>query len=547
MNQTQDRSSYEDLVAGFDWRQALQALGWEGQERVNPASAIVDRHAASDRVALYWHGRDGATRNLTFRELSRLSSRFAGLLQGLGIRPGDRVLGVLPRVPETIAMMLGTMKAGAVYVPVFTGFGADAIGFRVAHSGARVVLLHHEFRDRFSAKESGVEAVVTLGGPDGQGLAPGDVSFHAAMAAQSDRFEPVLRRRDEAALILYTSGSTGQPKGVQIANNFLVSIWPFMRHGVDLRADSLFWPTGDPGWGYGFICYMEALAMGLPVVSVEHNPTAAFALDFLEREGITALATVPTLLRAIMALGKEEVRRRQVALQAVASCGEPLNAEVVTFFDRVWGVEPKDFYGSSEQGIPAGNPGAVAMPVKPGSMGRPTPGHVLAIIDDEGRELPPGEIGHIGLAPSAEGYYALGYWRNPEAEKGFRRGGWICAGDLGRVDDEGYFWFEGRSDDVIKSAGYRIGPFEVESAILGHPDVAEAAVVGKPDPQRGQIVKAYVVLKPGRQARPGLEEEIVEQVKTSLGRPQAPREVEFVAELPTTVSGKIQRYLLRQR
>ncbi len=547
MNEAQGHTSYEDLVASFDWRQPLAALGWEGQERINPAIAIVDRHAASHRVALYWHGRDGATRTVTFRELSRLSNRFAGLLQGLGIRPGDRVLGVLPRVPETIAMMLGTMKAGAVYVPVFTGFGADAIRFRVAHSGARVVLLHHEFRDRLSLEGSGAEAVVTIGGPDGLGIERGDISFWQAMAGQSDRFEPVLRRRDEPALILYTSGSTGQPKGVQIANNFLVSIWPFMRHGIDLRADSLFWPTGDPGWGYGFICYMEALAMGVPVLSVAHNPSPAFALDLLEREGITALATVPTLLRAIMALGEEEVRRRRVALQSLASCGEPLNAEVVSFFDRVWGVKPRDFYGSSEQGVPAGNPAAVAMPVKPGSMGRPSPGQTLAIVDDEGRELPAGDIGHIGLAPSAEGYYALGYWQNPEAEKGFRRGGWICAGDLGRVDEDGYFWFEGRSDDVIKSAGYRIGPFEVESAILGHPDVAEAAVVGKPDPQRGQIVKAFVVLKPGRSTRPGLDEEIVEQVKSSLGRPQAPREVEFVAELPTTISGKIQRYLLRQR
>lgn len=542
-----DPNNYEDLIAGFDWREALQAMGWEGQERVNPATAIVDRHAASHRVALYWFGKDGSRRTVTFRELSRLSSRFAGLLQSIGIRPGDRVLGVLPRVPETIAMMLGTMKAGAVYVPVFTGFGTDAVRFRIRHSGARAVLLHHAFRDQLSLEGSGAEAVITLGGPEGLGIEPGDISFWQAMKGQSDRFEPVLRRRDDPAVILYTSGSTGQPKGVQIANNFLVSIWPFMRYGAGLRDDSLFWPTGDPGWGYGFICYMDAMAMGVPVFSVEQNPTPAFALDFLEREGITALATVPTLLRGIMALGEEEVGRRQVALRSLASCGEPLNAEVVSFFDRVWGVEPKDHYGSSEQGIPAGNPGTVPMPVKPGSMGRPTPGQRMAIIDDEGKELPVGAVGHIGLAPSEEGYYALGYWQNPEAEKGFRRGGWICAGDLGRVDEQGYFWFEGRADDVIKSAGYRIGPFEVESAILGHPEVAEAAVVGKPDPQRGQIVKAFVVLKPGRSPRPGLEEEIVAQVKASLGRPQAPREIEFVADLPTTISGKIQRFLLRQR
>lgn len=536
--------SYEKIYRSFDWAEAIEAMGWAGHDEINTGATIVDRHAGSGRVALRWFGQDGTSAELTYGELSRSSNRFANALNSLGLGKGDRVLGVLPRVPETLIMMLGTMKLGATYVPVFTGFGEDAIRFRVQDSGAGAVLLHSRYRASAPRAIAGAKAIITVG--DADDTPGGDISFDELMGGQSDDFAPVPRRRDDAALILYTSGSTGQPKGVRIANNFLVAIWPYLRYGVDLRPDDKFWPTGDPGWGYGFVCYMVALAMGVPVHSVEATPTPESVLDFLERQGITNLATVPTLLRGVMALGAEEVGRRKVLLRHLNSCGEPLNAEVVGFFRDSWGVTPKDQYGSSEHGMPIGNLNAADMPVKPGSMGRPVPGHTMAIVDDDGNELPAGTIGHIGLKPAAEGYYALGYWNNPEAERALRRGDWLTAGDLGRVDEDGYFWFEGRTDDVIKSAGYRIGPFEVESAILQHPAVVEAAVVGKPDARRGQIVKAFVVLKPGETPRAGLEDEIVALVKRSVGRHQYPREIEFIDNLPTTVSGKIQRFKLRR-
>ena len=538
--------SYEELCRDFEWADVLRDLGWTGDADVNPATTIVDRHAEGDKVALHWFGKDGTRADVTYRELSRQSARFANLLVSLGVRPGDRVLGVLPRVPETLAVMLGVMKAGAIYVPVFTGFAADAIQYRATHSEARVVVLHHEFRGRAPARIEGADAIVTIDGPSCTGIVPGDIGYAEAMAGQADEFAPVPRRRDDAALMLYTSGSTGQPKAVRIANNFLAAIWPYVRYGIDLRADDRFWPTGDPGWGYGFVCYMVPLAMGVAVHALEATPTPEATLDFLEAEGITNMATVPTLLRGVMALGADAVSQRRVRVRRLNCCGEPLNAEVVSFFQRTWDVTPQDQYGSSEQGMPMGNLNAADMPVKPGSMGRPMPGQTMAIVDDDGRPLPAGTIGHVGLMPSSQGYYALGYWNNPAAMRTFRRGEWIVAGDLGRMDEDGYFWFEGRADDVIKSAGYRIGPFEVESAILQHGDVAEAAVVGKPDPRRGQIVKAFVVLKPGRAVRPGLDAEIVAVVKDSLGRHQQPREIEFVDALPTTVSGKIQRFKLRQ-
>jgi acetyl-CoA synthetase len=327
----------------------------------------------------------------------------------------------------------------------------------------------------------------------------------------------------------------------------VLSIHPYMTLGVDLQPDDVFWPTGDPGWGYGLICYTVALAMGVTVITHEATPTPELALTRIAELGNTNHATTPTLLRGIMALGERAVRARPTRLRCVGSCGEPLNAEVVSFFQNVWNVTPMDHYGSSELGLPVGNLAAVDAPVKPGSMGRPLPGHEVTIVVDDGAEVPTGTVGHIVMAPSHVGYYSLGYWDDPERTREMFRGRFVTSGDLGRRDADGYFWFEGRADDVIKSAGYRIGPFEIESVILEHPAVAEAAVVGKPDALRGHIVKAFVVLRPGADAGPSLSEEIVDLVRTRVGRHQYPREVEIVRELPKTETGKIQRFMLRQR
>jgi acetyl-CoA synthetase len=441
--------------------------------------------------------------------------------------------------------MLGTWKAGAVYVPIFTGFGGDAIAFRIAHSGASVLCTHGDYRAQVPPTLPANVRVVTV---NGSGAVPaGDVDFWTALRALPDMGEAVERRRDDPAVLLYTSGSTGPPKGVKIAVNFLLAIHPYMRYAVDLQPDDVFWPTGDPGWGYGLVCYMVALAMGSAVVSHEATPTPEYCLERLATLGVTNLATTPTLLRGIMALGESAVRRHPVRVRCASSCGEPLNAEVVAFFQKVWGVTVADQYGASEFGLPIGNFNALAMEVKPGSMGLPLPGCRMAVVDDDGRECPVDAVGHIGMQPDADGYYSLGYWQDDARTREMMRGPWVTIGDLARRDSDGYFWFEGRADDVIKSAGYRIGPFEVESAILHHPAVAEAAVVGKPDPLRGHIVKAYVVLRPGTAALSTLADEIADTVKQRVGRHQYPREIEFVAQLPKTETGKIQRFILRQQ
>lgn len=539
------KPSYADTVHSLEWRAVDRDLDWRDNEPVDLGRTIVDRHADAGGAALYWVGKHGSKVVVTYRDLRALSNRIANLLRALGVRNGDRVAGVLPRVPETIAVMIGVWKAGAVYVPIFTGFGSDAVGFRLHHCGAKVVCTHRDYRGRVPDIEN--ITVVTIAGAGGAGLMPGDVDLHRAITGESDICVPLPSRRGDPAVILFTSGSTGAPKGVAIAANFLAATRPYMRYGVDLQTGDLFWPTGDPGWGYGFVCYHAALAAGVPVLSYEAAPTPRDFLQFLQDERVSNVATVPTLLRGVMALGVKELGRYDLRLRAISSCGEPLNSEVIRFFSENLGIVPRDHFGSSENGLPLGNFNALDAEVKPGSMGLPMPGFAMAIVDEDGHELPPGAVGYLAQRPSEQGLYALGYWQDAARTELLFRHGWIIGGDMAQRDPAGYFWFEGRADDVIKSSAYRIGPFEVESAILHHPAVAEAAVVGKPDARKGEIVKAFVTLRPGQSAGSNLARDIETIVRRMVGDHAYPREVEVVETLPKTESGKIQRFKLRAR
>jgi acetyl-CoA synthetase len=536
--------SYADVVRAFDWSTVHEALGWKPGEKVSLGASIVDRHAASERVALICVGPNGTERRLTYRELSEASNCFANLLQRLGVEPGDRVAGLMPRGPEVIIAIIGTLKLGAIYVPIFTGFGPDSIRFRLDHGQAKVLVTHQDVRKQLP---SGLSLRIICVSQPGLKLPAEYIDFGPELQKQAAEFVCVPRARDDVAAIIYTSGSTGQPKGGSIAVNFLAAIWPYVIYGLDLRRDDIFWPTGDPGWGYGFVCYLSALAAGATVISVQQNPTAELCLSILQRYRVTNLATTPTLLRSLLVLDEEILRTADIRLHALSSCGEPLNAKVVESFRQLWRVTPMDHFGATEYAIPIGNFNAISMPVKAGSMGRPFPGFRMAIVDEDGNEQPAGEVGFIGKKFDPDYLYWMNYWGDPAASRDLVRCGWIVTGDLGRRDADGYFWFEGRAGDMIKSAGYRIGPFEVESALLKHPAVAEAAVVGKPDELRGEIVKAFVVLRPGTSGNEELSHELALFVRETVGGHQTPRAIEFIDALPKTETGKIQRFALRER
>jgi acetyl-CoA synthetase len=536
--------NYTDVVRAFDWSMVQEALAWQPGEKVSLGASIVDRHAASDRVALICVASDGRERRLSYRELSEASNRFANLLQRLGVEPGDRVAGLMPRGPEVIVAIIGTLKLGAIYVPVFTGFGPDSIRFRLDHCEANVLVTHQDVRKQLP---SGLNLQIICVSQSDVQLPADYIDFVPALQKEPADFACIARARSDTAAIIYTSGSTGQPKGGSIAVNFLAAIWPYVVYGLDLRRDDVFWPTGDPGWGYGFVCYLTALAAGATVISVQQNPTAELCLAILQKYRVTNLATTPTLLRSLLVLDEAALRTVDTRLHALSSCGEPLNAKVVESFQQLWGVTPMDQFGATEFAIPIGNFNAISMTVKAGSMGRPFPGFRMAIVDENGKEQPDGETGFIGKKFDADYLYWTNYWGDPAATRDLLRHGWIVTGDLGRRDADGYFWFEGRAGDMIKSAGYRIGPFEVESALLKHPAVAEAAVVGKPDALRGEIVKAFVVLRPGAAGSDQLSQEIVTFVRDTVGGHQAPRALEFVDALPKTETGKIQRFALRER
>jgi acetyl-CoA synthetase len=536
--------NYEHVVGSFDWSTVYDALGWTPGEKVSLGESIVDRHVGSDRSALIAVARDGTERRLSYRDISRASNRFAHVLRQAGVGPGDRVAGLMPRGPEVVIAIIGVLKLGAIYVPVFTGFGPDSIAFRLDHSESKILVTHQDVLGQLPREIKTTGICVSK---PGSALPERYLDFWQAMGQQPANFQCHLADRNDTATIIYTSGSTGQPKGGAIAANFLAAIWPYIVYGLDLRQDDVFWPTGDPGWGYGFVCYLGALAAGGTVICVEQNPDAELCLSILARYRVTNLATTPTLLRSLLVLEDNALGDCDHRLRAISSCGEPLNSHVVESFRRVWNLTPMDHFGATEFAIPIGNFNAVSKTVKAGSMGLPFPGYRMAIVGADGSELPVGEVGLIGQKADANCRYWLRYWNDSAATSELVRLGWIATGDLGRRDEDGYFWFEGRAGDMIKSAGYRIGPFEVESALLKHPAVAEAAVVGKPDEMRGQIVKAYVVLRPGFLASDTLSEELAQSVKASVGRHQYPRLIEYLDVLPKTETGKIQRFALRER
>lgn len=536
---------YVTAATGFDYASTANADLAGTLDALNACVECCDRHALPGRIALFWEGRDGSTANYTFSQLKELSGRFANFLHSQGVRPGDCVSGLLPRTPELLITILGTWRLGAVYQPLFTAFGPKAIEHRVKIAGPRVLVTDGTNRPKLDEVDS-PPTIVTVGGAKGQGIARGDFSFWAEIERHSSEFEPVMRTAEDPFLMMFTSGTTGPAKSLPVPLKALIAFIGYMRDAIDLRPEDSFWNLADPGWAYGlYYAVTGPLALGHPTTFYDGPFTVESTCRIIRKYAVSNLAGSPTAYRLLLANAAEVVHSIKGCLRVASSAGEPLTPEVIRWFGDQLGVPIHDHYGQTELGMVLCNHHALEHPVRIGAAGFSVPGHRVVVLDEQNRELPPGEPGILAIdRKHSPLFWFPGYLGEPT--KAFV-GDYYLSGDTVELNDDGSISFVGRADDVITTSGYRIGPFDVESALIEHPAVIEAAVIGKPDPERTELIKAFVVL--GVQYLPSaqLAEELQQYVRKRLSAHAYPREIEFVLELPKTPSGKIQRFLLRNQ
>ncbi|AYF87060.1 AMP-binding protein [Pseudomonas sp. DY-1] len=518
----------------FDYASAASATLAGDLDALNACVECCDRHAEPGRVALVWEGRNGEQATWTFAQLKEAAARFANLLHARGVRPGDCVSGMLPRTPELLITILGTWRAGAVYQPLFTAFGPKAIEHRVQGAGSKLVVTDLANRPKLD-EVADLPQVLTVGD-----------DFWAELERQADSFEPVLRKAYDPFLLMFTSGTTGLAKPLAVPLKAIVAFVSYMRDAVDLRPDDKFWNLADPGWAYGlYYAVTGPLAMGHATTFYEGGFTVESTCRIIREHGITNLAGSPTAYRLLLAARDEVEAAIKGNLRAVSSAGEPLTPEVIRWFAEGLGCTIHDHYGQTELGMVLCNHHALEHPVRLGAAGFAMPGHRVVVLDEQHRELPAGQPGVLALdMPRSPLFWFPGY--QGMATKAFV-GDYYLSGDTVELNDDGSISFVGRADDVITTSGYRVGPFDVESALIEHPAVIEAAVIGKPDPERTELVKAFVVLHAGHNADAELADVLQQYVRKRLSAHSYPREIEFVAELPKTPSGKIQRFLLRNQ
>ena len=536
------QQAYEEFVSSLRMEDVAAMLSGDLDTGVNACVECCDRHAQSNRVALYWEGEAGDSSAHTFRELQAESARFANLLRSQGVGPGDRVACLLPRIPELFAAALGIWRAGAVYVPLFTAFGPKAIEFRLGQCEARLVVTDTGQRSKLDGVADCPPVVVVSRSRE---PVPDDsIDFQGELKRHSSEFSPVMLTGKDPFMLLFTSGTTGAPKGVAIPIGGLLSFLVYMKYAVGLRENDAYWNVADPGWAYGlWFAIAGPLAMGCATHFYEGPFTAESTYSMLSKYGITRLAAAPTAYRMLMAAGTPE--DLDLRLRNACSAGEPLNPEVIHWLKENLGCRVLDHYGQTEIGMVVCNHHALEHPVIAGSMGLSMPGFRMVALDDEGREVGAGQTGQLALDRSASALHWFQGYLNQDTGSRYS-GPYYLTGDWVEVGAGGHFTFVGRRDDIITTAGYRVGPFDVESTLIEHPAVAESAVVGLPDPERGEKVAAFVVLQTGQEASPGLEDELRRFVGTRLSAHAYPRHIQFVESLPKTPSGKIQRFLLRR-
>jgi acetyl-CoA synthetase len=543
---------YEQRVKDFDWGVAERELGWRRDDPINIGWHCSDRicrlgHGA--KPALIWEGAEAKGRTYSFDDLRVLSNTIGQYLRRLGIGPGDRVCLFMDRIPELYIGFLGILKMGGIAQPLFSAFGDESLFTRLKDAETTAIVTQRKHLAKVRKIRDSLPALRHIIVADGAGasLQEREVVLTLDEEPRAEDFGLHDTRAETPSVLHYTSGTTGQPKGAQHVHGSLPAQYLTARWVLDLRADDIYWCNADPGWvtgtSYGII---GPWANGTTQVVLDSGFSTERWYAFIQKHRVTVWYSAPTAIRLLMREGTDVVRRFDLSsLRHLASVGEPLNAEAVLWSKEAFGLPFHDTYWQTETGciVITNFPG---MPIKPGSMGRAFPGITATVVDPRTHEpiTKPGSVGLIALKP---GWPSMmrSYWRNPGAYENKFRNGWYLTGDRSSIDADGYFWFVGRDDDVINTAGHLVGPFEIESALLEHPAVAESAAVAKPDPVNMEVVKAFVVLKPSFQAGDDLELEIMNFIRKKLSALAMPQEIEFVASLPKTRSGKIVRRVLR--
>ncbi|AYN15357.1 AMP-binding protein [Pseudomonas monteilii] len=530
---------YAEAARAFDHANAVTAALHGNLEALNACVECCDRHAGSGKLALIYEDRDGNSARYSFDQLKAQAARFANVLKAQGVEAGDRVAGLMPRTPELLVTILATWRLGAVYQPLFTAFGPKAIEHRLEQSHARVVVTDSQNR----AKLDDVQACPTIITVRARS---GELDFQQCLERAADACEPVMRSGNDPFLLMFTSGTTGPAKPLEVPLRAIVAFQGYMRDAIELLPEDNFWNLADPGWAYGlYYAVTGPLSLGHATTFYDGPFSVESCARVIDKLGITNLAGSPTAYRLLIAAGNEFSAPIKGRLRVVSSAGEPLNPEVIRWFSDELGVTIHDHYGQTELGMVLCNHHGLKHPVHLGSAGFAIPGHRIVVVDEQGNELPAGQPGILAVDREQSPLCWFGGYQGLPT-KSFV-GKYYLSGDTVELNQDGSISFVGRSDDVITTSGYRVGPFDVESALIEHPAVIEAAVIGKPDPERTELIKAFVVLARGYNGSAELEETLRQHVRQRLYAHAYPREIEFVSELPKTPSGKLQRFILRNQ
>ncbi|MGZ1644956.1 acetate--CoA ligase [Staphylococcus argenteus] len=542
---THNLKDYEESYNNFNWQDVERAFSWNKTGKMNMAYECIDRHVdqgLGDKIALNYKD-EYRKESYSYKEMQRLSNKAANVLsKHASVEKGDRVFIFMSRTPELYFALLGVLKIGAIVGPLFEAFMEKAVVDRLENSEAKVLITNKSLLSRVpQEKLPHLEKIVVVD----DDVEEDYIDFNTLMKNESDDFDIEWLKPDDGLILHYTSGSTGQPKGVLHVQQAMLLHYISGKYVLDLQEDDVYWCTADPGWvtgtSYGIFAPWLNGATNC-IAGGRFSPEQWYSM--IEEFKVTIWYTAPTALRMLMSAGDDIVNKYDLSsLRAILSVGEPLNPEVIKWAKKVYGLTVLDTWWMTETG------GHMivnyqTMDVKLGSMGKPLPGIEAAIIDDAGNELPPNRMGNLAIK---KGWPSMMHriWKNPEKYNSYFIGDWYVSGDSAYRDEDGYFWFQGRVDDVIMTAGERVGPFEVESKLVEHEAVAEAGIIGKPDPVRGEIIKAFVALRKGYEPTDELKEEIRLFVKEGLSAHAAPREIEFKDKLPKTRSGKIMRRVLK--